>query len=293
MERKREGIFKYIFRLISSGKTFKDKFGIIIYWVGNYPLSKIFGYKAYLPWNVIVSHSGGNYFINRKTPGHLGSSSENYEPEVMENLNLKKGVFIDVGTHIGRFTIQIARQLKDKGEVIAFEPDNLNYEILLKNISLNKLMNVLPYNMAVSNKIGLAKFHILEEGSGGNSIVKDPKHTKGFELVKTTTIDEIVKNLKLKRIDTMKIDVEDAEIQVLKGAKESIKNFKPKIIFESYGKEKVQKNISMSFKVLSSVSVILGLSSVRSSLKAGWSDPSLISDFSALSNLLRIKLLLF
>ncbi|MEM2614637.1 MAG: FkbM family methyltransferase, partial [Nitrososphaerota archaeon] len=50
--------------------------------------------------------------------------------------NLEKGVFVDVGAHIGKYTIMVARKLKD-GKVIAIEADPNNFKILKKNLILN------------------------------------------------------------------------------------------------------------------------------------------------------------
>lgn len=58
-----------------------------------------------------------------------GITSQFHEEELRKYFSLKEGFFIDVGAHIGKYTIIIARRLKNKGEVLVIEPisENFNY----------------------------------------------------------------------------------------------------------------------------------------------------------------------
>lgn len=68
-------------------------------------------------------------------------------------IQLRKGdVFIDVGAHIGKYTILVAKIVGKEGLVIAIEPNPENYETLLENIKLNNLKNVIAVNIAAWNK---------------------------------------------------------------------------------------------------------------------------------------------
>jgi len=212
---------------IKEGERLKDKLIIIFYY-----FSKFFFKNPDFLFNVVLKNSVGKFFCS-KSPSYAGSSSENYELKVQKHLKLEKGIFVDVGAHIGRFSIEIANKLK-KGKVIAIEPERDNFKTLLKNISINNLKNVIALDLACSDKKGVAEFHTFGKGTGGSSLVKMSKHD-GKIKVKIDTLDNIVKRLKLKNLDLLKIDVEDAEIYVLRGAKNSIRKFKPKIIFECYG----------------------------------------------------------
>lgn len=62
--------------------------------------------------------------------------------------------FVDVGAHIGLFTLIAAHKVGPAGKVIAFEPCKTSFEVLKANIALNELSNVKCENMALSNRQG-------------------------------------------------------------------------------------------------------------------------------------------
>ena len=63
------------------------------------------------------------------------------------------------------FTLKVARKSK-KGKVIAIEPHTQNYMLLFKNITINKLKNVIPMNLALSESEGVAKLYISRVSPG-------------------------------------------------------------------------------------------------------------------------------
>jgi len=115
------------------------------------------------------------------------------------NLLLKEikpeDVFIDIGAHIGEYTLPIAKKCK---LVIAFEPEPRNYITLQQNCKLNKLENVYALPIALSSTSGKLKlFRTI--GSQGHSL--NPKlHKEAIHdviEVNVDTLDNIVENLKL------------------------------------------------------------------------------------------------
>jgi len=70
-----------------------------------------------------------------------------FENWIRPCLNPKEGdVFIDIGAHIGRYTLEAAKAVGEKGKVIAIEPHPSNFKILNENIKLNNLNNVITLN---------------------------------------------------------------------------------------------------------------------------------------------------
>src|SRR3989344_2665787 len=66
---------------------------------------------------------------------------------------LKKGdVFVDVGAHIGYFTLLASKIVGPVGRVYAFEPNTNNFKLLQKNVKRNKLNNVICINKAIADK---------------------------------------------------------------------------------------------------------------------------------------------
>jgi FkbM family methyltransferase len=156
-----------------------------------------------------------------------------YEREVFDKLFdvLRPGsIFIDVGAHIGRYSFPIAKPVGADGLVIAVEPDPLAFKALLMGVKLNNFRNVLALNIALGDGEGkaiLCQKHV----TATSSIVEFDKCQRFVE-VPLKRLDSVVEELRLKRVDVIKIDVEGAEIKVLKGAVNTITRFKPLIVIE-------------------------------------------------------------
>ena len=142
-------------------------------------------------------------------------------------------VLLDVGASTGSYSLLplVVEGLK----VHSFEPSKA-FEVLTNNIELNNLNDsVVLNNVAVSNEVGKGMFYevVSKDDSclalsmlGGRPA--DHKRTKEYK-VQVTTIDEYCKNI---QVDAIKIDVEGNELNVLKGAIETIKRDRPVIMFE-------------------------------------------------------------
>jgi FkbM family methyltransferase len=147
--------------------------------------------------------------------------------EVYERFyRLREGdVVIDVGAHVGMFTVKAAMSVGERGKVVAIEPVEENLRLLRKNVELHKLNNVVIIGRACSRERGRAKL-VKSELSGTHqlrAVSKEPEFPVSEVEVEVTTIDDVCRNLGLLRIDFLKIDVEGAELKVLRGAEEGLK----------------------------------------------------------------------
>jgi len=140
-------------------------------------------------------------------------------------------VFVDIGAHIGRYTLNVAKAVKNEGTVVAIEPHPANYRTLLRNVRLNKLENVVVLNLAAWNSDGKLKLFIGHK-SGHHSVKRDRR--VGWVTVNAMVMDHVLKELRLGSVDWIKIDVEGAECEVLFGLEETIKAYRPKIIVEVF-----------------------------------------------------------
>ena len=160
----------------------------------------------------------------------LAILSEEFESWAWSYLKIPEdGVFIDVGAHIGRYTIPIAKFL-NKGIVIAVEAAPENYVALVKNVELNKLNNILALNVAAWKEIDRLTLHFSEYS--GRHTVKRSNNFVYKDKVLAKPIDAIIAEYGIKRVDTVKIDVEGAEVEVLEGMRRSIEKFKPNLLIE-------------------------------------------------------------
>jgi FkbM family methyltransferase len=146
-------------------------------------------------------------------------------------LNLDS-IFIDVGANIGHFSLLAALQ-SPKGRIIALEPVSYLFNSLRENISLNKFSNIEAINIAAGDKEENRLIYLSGADNTGMSSFQKPENYSGkHETVKVVTLDSMSDNLKLPKIDVIKIDVEGNELAALKGMKEILRRVQPYILIE-------------------------------------------------------------
>ena len=178
--------------------------------------------------------------VTRRIPNFLiddvYASMSSHEEEVLEHFSPKPGeVVIDIGAAFGFYTLISSMKVGSTGTVIAIEAQPDTFEMLKRNIKLNKLANVIALNYAAYSSEAELKFYssysLMPERAGTN------EHE--FTKVKANTLDYILSQLKLAtEVDWIKIDVEGAEFEVLKGAYNILsKSREIKLLIEIHGKE--------------------------------------------------------
>lgn len=142
------------------------------------------------------------------------------EPEVEKIFTPKQGeVVVDVGAYVGRYSLIASKYVGKDGIVIAVEAHPANYQVLLKNITLNKMENIIPINKALLNRNGTCELFIGDR-EGWHSIVKK---TERSIKVPCITLDKLLEKLGVTQVNWIKIDVEGAEYKVLQGMKRILK----------------------------------------------------------------------
>jgi FkbM family methyltransferase len=143
--------------------------------------------------------------------------------------SLKQGdIAIDAGAWIGDFSAYSA----SKGaQTYAFEPTTATYKMLEKTAQANG-KNLIPVKAGLGAKKGTAKISTNADNSGANSIIAGGKGSG--ETIDITTIDDFVRDNNLPRVDFIKADIEGAERDMLKGARETLAKFAPKLALCTY-----------------------------------------------------------
>jgi FkbM family methyltransferase len=137
-------------------------------------------------------------------------------------------VVVDIGAHVGKYAVYSAKAVGERGRVVAFEPDETNYEALLRNLLLNNVQNVTPLRIAAwDDEEDLKLYH--NDMSGRHSVKSDWKG--GYELVEARPVGTVLKELGIGRVDWVKVDVEGAECEALQGLKEILPS-NPKMVVE-------------------------------------------------------------
>lgn len=127
----------------------------------------------------------------------------------------KDDVVIDVGAHVGFFTIKAAREAGKNGSVVAVEPEPNNAGFLAENVKLAGLNNVVVLKEAAGARAEKAKLYLRGGTGRSHSLIRQGQD---FIEVQVNKLDDVVSRLGLKKVNFVKIDVEGAELDVLKGA---------------------------------------------------------------------------
>lgn len=186
--------------------------------------------------NNLIQYSNTRYidrFAYYKNDTIIGHSIKHYgeytelEIELLKNFINKEFIVYDVGANIGYHTLAFSKLAK---YVYAFEPNTKHYKLLESNTKT--LDNVKLYKNIVSDNTGskhVQDFDINVPGNYGELYVD-----KSGELVDCIKIDDLDD---IYGPDLLKIDVEGHELQVLRGAIDTIKEFNPIIFYEAHGTE--------------------------------------------------------
>jgi len=135
---------------------------------------------------------------------------------------LRPGMTVfDIGAHQGLFTIVAALAIGKAGKVYAFEPVPSQYRLLRLNCQINRLKNVVPKCLAVSNKVGTAQFFEVAKEQANYSSMKPPasdiKASVRHTFIRTTDLCSYMAQCGIDTVDFIKIDVEGGERDVIEG----------------------------------------------------------------------------
>ncbi len=156
---------------------------------------------------------------------------------------------LDVGAGRGYFSILVSTLLSDEGRTIAFEPDPINYRWLQKARTRNHLDNLELHKNAISNCREQIQMYRGRE-SGQRSLHPYEGSDETFR-VQARSLDEIRDQSSLNRVNIIKMDVEGADVRVLKGAKNTFRRDRPRLLMDvDVREEKKQLKIYRMLKNL-------------------------------------------
>ncbi len=148
-------------------------------------------------------------------------------------------VMVDIGAHIGYYSILGSKVVGPSGRIVAVEPNPETVLRLRKNLELSRTSNVAVEEVACTDKettLTFYKANIRNTGassiSESNARIADHGATARSVTVRGRTLDSIVQELGLQRVDFVKIDTEGAEVQVLRGMKNTLATYHPRMLIE-------------------------------------------------------------
>ena len=170
--------------------------------------------RTFLIKDFVAKIEGLRFYVRKNYEDYfVALSLEDRIIEFAKTLLNAGDVFVDVGCHIGKYSVIIANHVGTQGKVYAIDANPENIAVLKKNIALNRLTNITIINKAVSDKEGITKFYLRpSSGMGSLSATEGPKSI-------TVNVNTLYNELKeVDKIDLMKIDVEGEEVNVINGA---------------------------------------------------------------------------
>ena len=188
--------------------------------------------KGFELWNT----PRGRYWIPKGShfvlPFNLAEQQRNIY--VLGDVRAKAGdVVLDCGANVGVYT----REALNAGArlVVAIEPAPENIEVLRRNYAAEiGAGKVIVYPKGVWDKDDWLTLHVDPHNSAADSFVIEREGSHAVEKVPLTTIDKMVEELKLDRVDFIKMDIEGAEVKALNGARATIEKFHPRMAVSVY-----------------------------------------------------------
>lgn len=142
-------------------------------------------------------------------------------------------VVLDCGAHIGVFTKEALEYGAHR--VIAVEPAPENLECLRRNLEIEiQAGQVRVVEKGVWDKEEVLLLHTVPGFSAGDSFLGVHEGSRGIQKLPLTTIDRLVEELEIERIDFIKMNIEGAEQRALDGARTTLSRFKPRMAIATF-----------------------------------------------------------
>lgn len=140
--------------------------------------------------------------------------------------------FVDVGAHVGVYTVRAALELRGSARVLAFEPNPAARAQLLENVRLNGAGNVVVSDAAVGATGGRASLHVPATPDPSFSSLDAGRFAEGEPVeVEVTTVDDAVARHGIAPA-FVKIDVEGREVDVVRGMERTLAEHRPELLVE-------------------------------------------------------------
>jgi FkbM family methyltransferase len=143
-------------------------------------------------------------------------------------------VAVDIGANVGIFTIPLGRAVGADGAVWAFEPLPENLDRLRENVIENQSSNVRLFAVAASDTDGALSFHVAGDSAYGSTHEVFSGWGTGLSLtVPAVCLDTAWRTHGMPLVSVIKIDVEGAELAVLRGSQDVIRHCRPVLLLEA------------------------------------------------------------
>lgn len=242
---------KYLRRTLNSinQQILKNRFAFNCAFFSHYILKNTIGNFSFIKFPASKFKFNNIILQTRYDTIDFWACLESYEPDltyfltkVLEN---EKGSFIDVGGHIGRFTVLMAKR---EWDVISFEPVKTNYLALENNLAINDCEEYAEtYNLGLGSQTSTRTIYFNPKEMGEASLIQNKQRGSQDE-IKIVRFDELMKDREFRELCIVKIDVEGHEESAIEGMKEFILSENPLLIIELW--EEHSQNLIQFLKSL-------------------------------------------
>lgn len=194
---------------------------LILSFVGGADLTSKFTdmYRKLMPRDMLVTYRN-SLFLARQGHIEIWLLNPESEPYALEVFNPEQGdVVVDLGAHVGKYTLPSARMVGDEGHVFAFEAVPDHFEALEQNIELNGFSNVTALNVATYDKnqdMWLVGWDLQPEPDPDHPAVQHV-NPKGSIPVEAVTVDEVLEKHGVQSVNYVKIDIGRQELNAIRG----------------------------------------------------------------------------
>lgn len=177
----------------------------------------------------------GAYFFRRNDS--LGINLPRFETRELafaERLLRPGMTVLDIGAHQGLYTLLASRRVGPSGHVFSFEPSPRERRALRLNLTINFCDNVVVQALALGSQETTADLYVVDKYNTGYNSLRPPNvpEPTSTVAVRVGTLDNWLAEEKIDRVDFIKLDVEGAELSVLKGARELLARARPVLLIE-------------------------------------------------------------
>jgi len=162
---------------------------------------------------------------------------EGEETAIIKDIVKPEMIVLDMGAHIGFFTLLMANLVGKDGYVYSFEPNPNVFSRLKKNLEINPDLSgwIEIKKLALGSKETKSNFFCPSTGFEGFGGLKNTKRAPINEIIKVdvVTLDKFIKENNIKKLDFIKMDVEGGEFDIFRGAEYTLNKLRPTILFEA------------------------------------------------------------
>lgn len=193
---------------------------------------------------------GKKWIVGAGEHGYWLGSYELRKRLAFERIIQPGAIVYDIGANVGYFSLLAALLAGPEGKVFAFEPLPRNLDYLQKHIKINKIYNIQIIKAAVSNQKGEAFFDL------GPSAAMGHLSESGEIKVRMVCLDQMLEAGELQPPDYMKVDVEGAEYDALRGAQNLLKTYRPVLFLDTHNRNahhltiKLLEELGYRFEIL-------------------------------------------